>query len=779
MTPAAGVSRGAYLLGSAAVIAAVAYQVARASLPATTLELEGALFAVGSVYAAIVIWQQRRLMSAPPWLSSVQGLGTMLLSASILGVAAPYIPLAMPLSFAVLLTTILASILNADPADRERRVPRPLFAIAPLALGITFVWWRWSTVPRADALTELGVWGGLLLGTGLLLDVHWSIGRARLEARVARVATLSEVAHQLGSATELADVSVAVLKAFADTFPALNWGGILMWNRATQLLESLPVVITPAGVGRVPAGAPAGLGVRSGEGLAGAAFASGTIMHRATSAEARADDGNRGEALNRHISDSVGGIHSAIAVPLRSGKGDVFGVVTLGSTLAEHQWTPQDVVMAQGIGDQAAVALERGLLYEGQKRRAQTDPLTELPNRREFDRLLALPPAGPYAVLAIDLDNLKMINDEYGHEAGDAMLRVVAGAIRAALRAEDQLARVGGDEFAALLPDTDEAAGFEIADRLTRAMQGVAVPFGAARMSIGCAAGTPGDDPRAVWAAADEALYRAKVAGRNQVAVHAVEPPAADGPRRRWAETVPELLARRQMSTVFQPVVDLGTGTILGYEALARPDLDSRDGVEGLFRAAVRLGLGRDLDWLCRRSAVGSAHFTEEDALLFLNVGVPALLDPLHDVDQMLLLLRWSGLRADRVVLEITERENVNDYKRFSGVLDRYREHGFRFAMDDVGEGHSTLEVLATGVPEFIKIARTLTRAAGEPGPCAAIRALHTFAEHRGATLIAEGIETAADVAAMRELGVRFGQGYHLGRPSALEGAPAAVSEAV
>src|SRR5207245_8246675 len=122
-------------------------------------------------------------------------------------------------------------------------------------------------------------------------------------------------------------------------------------------------------------------------------------------------------------------------------------------------------------------------------------------------------------------------------------------------------------------------------------------------------------------------------------------------------------------------------------------------------------GLGSELDWFSRRAALASAAELPEGELLFINVNVSALLDPLHDVDQMLLLLRWAGRRPDEVVLEVSEREAVADMSRLRQVLADYRAEGFRFAVDDVGEGHSTLEVLAAAAPEFIKIARSLTQA--------------------------------------------------------------------
>jgi EAL domain-containing protein (putative c-di-GMP-specific phosphodiesterase class I) len=218
---------------------------------------------------------------------------------------------------------------------------------------------------------------------------------------------------------------------------------------------------------------------------------------------------------------------------------------------------------------------------------------------------------------------------------------------------------------------------------------------------------------------------------------------------------------------VFQPVVDLATGRTAGYEALGRPAGGDPDAdVEPLFDAAERLGYGRDLDWLCRRVALQEARSLPAGSTLFVNVGVSALLDPVHDVDQMLLLLRWAGRPASEVVLEITERELVVDHGRLAEVLASYRSHGFRFAVDDLGDGHSTLEMLAASVPEFLKISGRITRSATSVGPRSAICAMVAFAAQSGARVVAEGIENPTHLRLMQELGVELGQGFGLERPA-------------
>jgi len=404
---------------------------------------------------------------------------------------------------------------------------------------------------------------------------------------------------------------------------------------------------------------------------------------------------------------------------------------------------------------------------------AATDHLTGLMNRREFDRALGTSSPGGVAVLAIDLDNLKDINDSYGHEAGDQALRSLASVLPTTLREGDLVARIGGDEFAAILPGASVEVALAIGERMRQALRGVAFPHGMVRISIGCAARPEGVANREAWLAADHALSLAKQSGRDQV-VSASSLPSGQQSHPASETEVLRLLANRAIESVYQPIVRLDDRAIVGYEALARPLGGSPlMSVEGVFAAAQRSGLERDLDWLCRRAAVQGAHGLQPGLPLFVNIGVTAFLDPLHDVDQMLLLLRWAGRSPSDVVLEITERDAVRDLARFKDVLTEYRAQGFRFAIDDVGEGHSTFEVLAACVPEFIKIAGRFGRVGDYPGPQAAVRAAVTFAQATSAEVIAEGLEAEENVELVIKLGVGLGQGYGLHRPSRVEDLPA------
>ncbi len=491
----------------------------------------------------------------------------------------------------------------------------------------------------------------------------------------------------------------------------------------------------------------------------GAALPSVTVAH---------GEGVAGRAWARGRIETDGGL---VAFPLLT-EGRINGVMVLGCE--SEQALDVDLTGVLGdIGSQLGQFIERRMIEAALRDTAQrlatlagTDPLTGLANRREFERLLALPPAGRFAILAIDVDGLKAINDTYGHDAGDAALRAVGMALRLGVREHDTVARTGGDEFAALLVGADVDEATTVAERLRTSMYGIALARGQARLSIGCAVGSFGADPGNVWILADEALYRAKLGGRDRSEISTTAS-GETGSRARWERYLPELIASQGMRAIYQPILELEHRRAVGFEGLSRPvDGPVDAGVEGLFAAAHQLGLGRDLDWVCRRAILRNCHELPGGHPVFINVGATPLLDPVHDVDQMLLLLRSAGRAPGEVVLELTEREAVRDLDRLREVVAIYRAEGFRFALDDVGEGFSTFDALATVIPEFIKVAGKLIRQSHARGPRAAIEALVTFAASTGAQVIAEGLESEEQVATVLRLGVTLGQGFVLARPA-------------
>ena len=427
-------------------------------------------------------------------------------------------------------------------------------------------------------------------------------------------------------------------------------------------------------------------------------------------------------------------------------------LMVIGTVIVVGRWTQRSIRRVQNL--------------------ARTDPLTGVPNRRAWDEELhraisrGRRDGEPMCVAMLDLDHFKIFNDEQGHQAGDRILQTVVGSWLAVLRAGDILARYGGEEFTVLLGGCPLDKAESIVERLRDL-----VPRGLT-CSAGIAQWDGSESEVALTSRCDAALYEAKARGRNRMVV-APAPADADGSgileqSARWADTVLRVLASRDVDVVFQPVVQLRDGGIVGFEALSRPVGWSGGSVEGLFAAAQRMGMVRELDHLCRRNAIDIAQGLSPGLPVFINVSVAALLDPLHQVDQLLLLLQWAGRRPQDLVLEVSERESVTNVGRLAAVLAAHREHGIRFALDDVGEGRSTFETLAAARPEFIKIASSFTQRVDQVGPRATILAALAFAAASGAEVIAEGIEDERSLELLVELGVGYGQGYHLGRPAAL-----------
>ncbi|MHB8718642.1 MAG: EAL domain-containing protein [Candidatus Dormibacteria bacterium] len=459
-------------------------------------------------------------------------------------------------------------------------------------------------------------------------------------------------------------------------------------------------------------------------------------------------------------------LHRSVLTPVLIGA-EVAGILVVSSE-GDGAFTPEQLRLCTTVAELGALGLISARQNAALLANASTDPLTGSLNRRSFEVCLGSLPAVAFAVLAVDVDNLKPINDEYGHEAGDLVLRTAARVITEIARSGDVVARVGGDEFAVVLLALEPAEARAVAERMRAAMHGASIPRGRVRISVGLAIGAPGEDAATVWQEADAALIVAKRAGGDGVA----DAPGATTQMyepARLSAAIESVIADRAVDVAFQAVVDLGSGEVHGFEALARPHAWGEDSVEPLFRAAHHLGLSRDLDWACRRAAVDALWKLPPEALLFVNVNASALLDPVHDVDQMLLLLTATGTSPSRIVLEITERETIADLARLRTVLAAYREHGFQIALDDVGEGHSTLEVLASAVPDYIKIARSLA-IAEHRGARAAIEAAVAFAATTRTAVIAEGVESGEMAARLRDLGVQYGQGYWLARPAADQG---------
>jgi diguanylate cyclase (GGDEF)-like protein len=409
-------------------------------------------------------------------------------------------------------------------------------------------------------------------------------------------------------------------------------------------------------------------------------------------------------------------------------------------------------------------------------RRATRDGLTDLPNHRAFQEELPQTVASaeryqePLALALVDVDDFKLINDREGHPHGDAILKRVSAVLHD-VRPGDRPYRIGGDEFALLFAHADAEGAKILARRLCRNLADVGI-----KVSVGLSALRAGEQGETLRAEADAALYETKRHGGNGSAhFDDMGEQLAVGTSEK-KEAVRRLIEEGRLTTDFQPIWDIGTETLLGVEALARPDPSyGLSGPAEAFDIAEQIGRVHLLDVLCAVSALRVAPELEPNTLIFINLS-PSTLDLDADGDDWLqMAVEQAGLPPKRVVVEVTERFGG----RTASVvrcLQRLRQQGFKIAVDDVGTGNSGLEMLRKIEAEFVKIDRSIVSAAAtEPGARAVLMAMATFARQTGAFVIAEGIEDEETLQFLRAIDdhrldsdpiIQGGQGYGLGRPS-------------
>ena len=412
--------------------------------------------------------------------------------------------------------------------------------------------------------------------------------------------------------------------------------------------------------------------------------------------------------------------------------------------------------------DEMAAALERGRKrLEGL---AHEDALTGLSNHRHFQETLqreidaATQAGGSLALAIVDIDHFKRINDAHGHPFGDDVLRGVGAQLSAALSGIGYPARLGGDEFAVVLPGAGRAQAFALCEAARAAVES----YSAADYEVSCSAGVacyPEDARNAtdLLQLADGALYWAKSSGRTRSRMYDPEHVLVITEEQR-ADFGALLEHPRAIRPVFQPVVSVRSGQVVGYEALAR-FADSRDlPPTWWFEQAHRFGLGAQLEAEAVRAAIAEPN-RPEGVFLAVNVSPSALRSrEVHAV----LPEDLSG-----IVIEITEHEEILRDNNFQTVLDPLRARGARIAVDDAGAGYAGLQQVMRMQADIIKLDRALVEGIHlDRVKAALVRSLVHFARETGAELCAEGIECLDELRTLSQLGVTLGQGYALARPA-------------
>lgn len=409
---------------------------------------------------------------------------------------------------------------------------------------------------------------------------------------------------------------------------------------------------------------------------------------------------------------------------------------------------------------------------------AQTDILTGLPNRAYFLEQLKKAGsdqrhAGRFAILMVDLDRFKNVNDSLGHAAGDALLRQVAVRLQSALRGDDVLARLGGDEFAIIQAGHRDQRANSV-DMASRISTLIADPFQLPghQVEIGTSIGVAlapehGEDREQLLKKADLALYRSKSAGRNCFTLYDEAMSAELEARNTLEGDLRDAIARCQFEIHYQPYFDVQTGRRQGVEALVRWRHPERGMIppDQFIPLAEETGLIVPLgEWIIRQ-ACDDATFWPADTRVSINLS-PVQFKQTELFDIIESALRNSGLPPERLEIEITESVLLERAAENLAFMERLSKIGVSLALDDFGTGYSSLSCLTTFPFNKIKIDKSfMGNLSAQYKSSAIISSVVTLARGLDMSVTAEGVETVDQLDGLKRLGVNFAQGYLLGRP--------------
>ena len=446
-------------------------------------------------------------------------------------------------------------------------------------------------------------------------------------------------------------------------------------------------------------------------------------------------------------------------------------------------WSPikDDAGAITGVSVIARDITQRQQLEEQLVRQALHDPLTGLANRALFtDRLehalaRGRRPGVTVAILVIDLDGFKDINDSLGHDAGDDLLTIAGMRLHGHARPGDTMARLGGDEFGVLLEDITAAEAVRSAQAL---LEGLATPIvlrdrdltPTASIGIAIAAG---EDAETLLRNADTAMYAAKRQGKGRYALFEPAMHATIIERLDLAADLSRAVEKRQLHLCYEPQISLGSGQICSLEALVRWRHPTRGEVSpGEFiplaeETGMILAIGRWVLWeACRQVNAWQERWPAPAPLtIAVNLSARQLQHP-GIVDEVHAALAAAGLDPQSLVLEITETAIMEQLDAAITILTELRRLGVRLALDDFGTGYSSLSYLQRLPVDILKIDRSFVAGVAKSTEDSALaRGILTLGQTLGLETVAEGIETAEQLAALRELGCQLGQGYYFARP--------------
>lgn len=402
------------------------------------------------------------------------------------------------------------------------------------------------------------------------------------------------------------------------------------------------------------------------------------------------------------------------------------------------------------------------------------DPLTDLLNRRGLQQALSrevqhLTRGGSAAVLVADLDDFKNINEQHGHAVGDVVLKEIGRRLRASIRAVDYVGRIGGDEFMLLLPDTDPQEVTRVAERIRLAIATAIIQHshGTVTLTASIASLLLTNDMPAVDQLLTRShllLSRAKTAGKNRVVFEAGEFDDTDRRLRAQSDMCLNLTQGRHILTLKQPIFRLDDESPVGYEFLSRYSNDMLELPENFFRLCSERNVLTLVDHACLRASIRAAMDLPPYARFHINIFPTTLLAiPV----QHLLELFPHPVPAGTFCLEISEQQIIGDPSYLQPAVKALQDAGIVIAVDDVGYGSTCLESLVVLRPDVVKIDKRCV--IGIDRDRALVEQLSRYARIArtlDCEVVAEGIETGAELELVRSLGIDYGQGYYWGKPS-------------
>jgi diguanylate cyclase (GGDEF)-like protein/PAS domain S-box-containing protein len=493
-----------------------------------------------------------------------------------------------------------------------------------------------------------------------------------------------------------------------------------------------------------------------------------------------------GRPITKIIKSKPADPNSGRSLPLaltRQNRFDKLAII-VSSEAGERYWTvsgtPQyDSGRFVGFLGHGSDVTDATNLIEESSKLAMYDSLTGLPNRRHMQRLVddvlrsAEAHQSATAVMLVDLDRFKQINDTLGHPAGDDLLKQVATRLTRIVGQIDNVGRIGGDEFQVIFEHAESAQAMQaLAERIIEAVSEPYSVFGSRCVigaSVGIAMGPfPGQSGAEVVRNADLALYAAKSAGRGRWCFFEPDLLEAAEDRRQVEQDLMDALQREELEVNYQPIVDATTGEAGGFEALLRWNHPQR----GRISPALFIPIAEETNLICRlgewvlRQACSDAAAWPHNLRVAVNVSPIQFADP--DLPKIVSsALANSGLAASRLELEITESIFLGRCEDTDRMFDALKNLGVRLALDDFGTGYSSLGYLKTAPFDKIKIDQSFVRDAVTPKSRnkAIIAAIVTLANSMGMDTTAEGVETFDQLALIKSLGVGHVQGYLYSMP--------------